>query len=186
MLLSSTNAQNDETQKGRERIVKNKAPKFWVAVALILCLISMIGASLVQSSGNAVTVKELSVETESGMKLDALLFIPKTATRETPAPAVVTSHGWFNNKEMMEGNYVELARRGFVVMSISMYGHGDSDIVHNSAWWDSEHGANGMYDAVKIISTLPYVDILRIGVTGHSNGGLACKVALDFDNAADK
>lgn len=186
MLLSGTNAQNDETQKGRERIVKNKAPKFWVAVALILCLISMIGASLVQSSGNAVTVKELSVETESGMKLDALLFIPKTATRETPAPAVVTSHGWFNNKEMMEGNYVELARRGFVVMSISMYGHGDSDIVHNSAWWDSEHGANGMYDAVKIISTLPYVDISRIGVTGHSNGGLACKVALDFDNAADK
>ena len=165
---------------------KRKTAKFWVAVALILCMISMIGASLVQSSGNEVTVKELAVETESGLKLDALLFIPKTATRENPAPAVVTAHGWFNNKEMMEGHYVELARRGFVVMTISMYGHGDSDIVHNSAWWDSEHGANGMYDAVKLIASLPYVDSSRIGITGHSNGALACKVALDFDNAADE
>lgn len=107
-----------------------KNAKFWVAVALIICLISSIGAYVVQTNSGHVTIKELSVETESGLLLDALLLVPETATAENPAPAIVTSHGWFNNKEMQDLNYVEYARRGYVVISISMYGHGDSEIIH--------------------------------------------------------
>lgn len=162
-----------------------KNAKFWVAVALIICLISSIGAYVVQTNSGHVTIKELSVETESGLLLDALLLVPETATAENPAPAIVTSHGWFNNKEMQDLNYVEYARRGYVVISISMYGHGDSEIIHGGTWWTPEHNANGMYDAVKLLNTLPYVDSSRIGVTGHSNGGLACKEAVRLDNEAE-
>ena len=40
---------------------------------------------------------------------------------DNPAPAIVTSHGYLNNKEMQDLNYVELARRGFVVFAIKLY-----------------------------------------------------------------
>ena len=162
-----------------------KSARFWVAVALIICLISSVGAMIVQTDGGSITIKELYLETESGLGLDALLLIPENATSDTPAPAIVTSHGWFNNKEMQDLNYLEYAKRGFVVVSISMYGHGDSEVIHGGTWWTPEHNANGMYDAVKLLASLPYVDASRIGVTGHSNGGLACKEAVRLDKLAE-
>ena len=82
---------------------------------------------------------------------------------------------------MQDLNYVEYARRGFVVISISMYGHGDSEVIPAGTWWDAENNANGLYDAVKYIARLPYVDASRIGVTGHSNGALASRVAVMQD-----
>lgn len=40
------------------------------------------------------------------------LYIPQNATKDTPAPGVVTIEGWYNNKEMQELYSIELARRG--------------------------------------------------------------------------
>ena len=70
-------------------------------------------------------------------------------------------------------------------MSINMYGHGDSDDVAENTWWNPEHNANGMYDAVKLLADLPYVDASRIGVTGHSNGAQASREAVFLDNEAE-
>lgn len=155
-----------------------RSPKFWVAVALILCVISMVGASFVQTSGWTITVKDLRWETPAGKMMSALLFIPPNATPKTPAPAIVTSHGWYNNREMQDMNYVEYARRGYVVMSIDMYGHGNSDVLTGSP----ATRATGMTDAVELIAALPYVDKTKIGVTGHSNGARAANYAVDDDN----
>lgn len=160
-----------------------KNAKFWLAIALIICLVSSIGACLVQSNGGSVTYHDVTMVTDSGHELDALLLVPENASPETPAPAIVVSHGWFNNREMQDLNYVEYARRGYVVMAISMYGHGDSEIIKNGTWWDDENNANGMYDAVKYVSRLPFVDNTRIGITGHSNGGLASREAMLQDDA---
>lgn len=160
-----------------------KGAKFWLAVALIICLISSVGASLVQTGGGSIEYHDITVVTDSGNELDALLLVPENATAETPAPAIVCSHGWYNNREMQDLNYVEYARRGYVVMAISMYGHGDSEILPNGTWLNDENNGNGMYDAVKMLSRMPYVDASRIGVTGHSNGGLACRESMlqDYD-----
>lgn len=171
-------------EKGDKKMKKTRSPKFWLCIALVICLISMIGASVVQTSGGDVTIKEMTWETSSGLALNALLLKPDSATVDNPAPAIVVSHGWYNNKEMQDLNYVEYARRGYVVISISMFGHGDSDIMPNSEFWTPEHNANGLYDAVKLAADLPYVDSTRIGVTGHSNGGLASKRACLLDNDA--
>ena len=81
---------------------------------------------------------------------------------ENPAPAIVCSHGWYNNREMQDLNYVEYARRGFVVLSIDMYGHGNSENLPNGTWWEPENNANGMYDAVQMMATLPFVDASSI------------------------
>ena len=156
--------------------------KFFVAIALVLCLISSVGASVFQTDFGYVTYHDMTFVTESGHMLDALLLVPENATAENPAPAIVVSHGWYNNREMQDLNYVEYARRGYVVMAISMYGHGDSEVIGSNTWWNDENNANGLYDAVKHVAKLPYVDSSRIGVTGHSNGALACREAVLQDH----
>ncbi|MGI5910406.1 MAG: hypothetical protein ACOX6K_08595, partial [Sphaerochaetaceae bacterium] len=98
----------------------------WMIVALALCLLGMIGASLVQSSGGKVAVRDLRWETTHGRTMSGLLFIPKGVSAENPAPGIVVSHGMYNNREMQDLNFVELSRRGFVVLSMDMYSHGNS------------------------------------------------------------
>ncbi len=159
-----------------------KSPNFWIAVALLLCLVSCIGASAVQTAGGSITYHDMTFVTQSGHELDAILLVPETATVENPAPAIVCSHGWYNNREMQDLNYVEYARRGYVVISISMYGHGDSEVLPANTWWNDENNGNGLYDAVKYLAELPFVDASRIGVTGHSNGALACRESVLQDD----
>lgn len=152
--------------------------KTLVIISLLICLVSSIGSSLFQTNFGKVEYHDMTFVTESGHELDALLLVPKTATAQNKAPAIVVSHGWYNNREMQDLNYVEYARRGFVVLAISMYGHGDSEIIESGSWWDDENNANGLYDGVKYLASLPFVDSTRIGVTGHSNGALACREAV--------
>lgn len=154
-----------------------------LAISLVLCLVSMIGASIVQRSGGRVEIKDLRWETPSGHLMSALLFIPENATEDNPAPAIVTSHGWYNNREMQDLNYVEYSRRGYVVMSIDMYGHGNSEAVTPAEW---EKRGTGMYDAVELMASLPYVDKARIGITGHSNGARAANWSIKEDNLKEK
>ena len=156
---------------------------FWLVLSLILVAVSGVGASLVQTDAGSVEIKDLRWETPTGKAMSALLYIPESATADNPAPGVVASHGWFNNREMQDLNYVELARRGFVVMSIDMYGHGDSDWLVPG---EEAVAGTGMYDAVKLMHDLPYVDAEEIGVTGHSNGARAANFSVLEDNEADE
>ena len=153
--------------------------------SILLMFLSAYAASLIQSDFGQVTVRDLRLETEEGRTLSALLFIPDSAGEDRPAPAVVLSHGWFNSREMQDANYVELARRGFVVLSIDMYGHGGSEAVEEGTWFDEGMAANGLYDGVKYLAGLDLVDRDRIGISGHSNGALACNEAVRIDRQTD-
>ena len=155
---------------------------FMLVLALALCLVSAIGAFFVQNDGGHVTTKDMEWETSSGETLSALLFKPDTATADSKAPAVVVSHGWWNNREMQDAVYVELARRGFVVVSVDLYGHGNSGPLDQK---DIPVNGTGMYDAVKLVAQLPYVDVDSIGVEGHSNGARAANYSVIADNSAD-
>ena len=163
----------------RQALLKRNS--FWLVLALAFALISAIGASTVQTAGGTIKVDDLKWETASGRSLNALLFTPPNATAENPAPAIVVSHGWWNNREMQTPNYVELARRGYVVMAIDMYGHGNSDPLPAD---ELAVGGTGMYDAVLLLADLPYVDRDQIGVTGHSNGARAANFSVPLDDAS--
>jgi dienelactone hydrolase len=156
---------------------------FWLALSLVLVVLSSIVASAVQTSGYTVAVKDMSWETASGESMSALLYKPNGVSADNKAPVIIVAHGWWNNKEMQDANYVELARRGYVVISVDMYGHGDSDYLTNS---DITLGGTGLYDGVKLAATLPYVDQSKIGISGHSNGARAANFSVALDNAADK
>ncbi len=152
-----------------------KTAKIWLCIAIVLMLLSSIVVSYVQTKGGKVAMQELMLKTDAGYSMCAYLFIPEGVTAENPAPAVVTSHGYLNNKEMQDANYVELSRRGFVVLAIDQPCHGDSEIL-------STNPADGVYQGALALSRLPFVDINRIGVTGHSMGGMSCNIAVAQDN----
>lgn len=156
-----------------------KKNKVWLCIAIALMLISMVFASCIQTSWGEVTVKDLRWETTAGIEMSGLLFVPDGVSAENKAPAIVVSHGMFNNREMQDANYVELSRRGFVVLSMDMFSHGFSENVANIGLVTT-----GMYEAVKMLSTLSYVDVTRIGITGHSLGGMSSNAAVAQDNAS--
>lgn len=151
-------------------------------LALILLFAGYIGASLVQTDFGKIEYTELYYETDAGLTQNALLLIPETATTDNPAPCIVLEHGWYNNKEMQDMNYVEYARRGYVVIAINQNSHGDSD---NIGIGYEYTGGNGMYEAVKMAARLPYVDSTRIGVAGHSFGAEACQYSIFEDGEAN-
>lgn len=163
------------------KIIMGKIKKRYafLAISLALMLLGSIFASLIQSNFGSVVVKEINWITDNGYSMNGWLFIPANATTENPAPAVVTSHGMFNNKGMQDLNFVELARRGFVVLAQDMPSHGDSDDV------DGFVGTlTGLYESVKELAEMPFVDSSRIGITGHSLGGMSCNTAVTLDNYA--
>lgn len=154
-----------------------KTAKRWLCIALILMLVSMIGASLVQTNFGTVTVKDLRWENTMGYQQSGLLFVPDGVSAENPAPAIVVSHGMYNNREMQDLNFVELSRRGFVVLAQDMPTHGNSENVDNLGTV-----LMGLYESVKVLNSLPYVDSTRIGITGHSLGGMSSNMAVTLDN----
>lgn len=142
-------------------------------------LLSMIVVSVVQTNGGKVTIKQLTIETDQGWTMDADLYVPDTATADNPAPGIVCSHGNYNNKEMQDANFVELARRGYVVLTIDQPNHGNSESLNGS---DFQTIFCGQYQGALILSRLPYVDSSKIGITGHSAGGRSSNFAINDEN----
>ena len=54
------------------------------------------------------------------------LYKPRGADAAHPAPAVLVMHGYQNDKETSAAFSIELASRGIVVLSVDLYGHGDT------------------------------------------------------------
>ncbi len=168
-----------------------------LVVALIICLISMIGASLVNTNFGHIKVQNFSIEDANGHKIALVMYKPENATAETPAPCVVTLHGSFDAKETQDYTCLELAKRGFVVLSMDCDGHGDSDnykdnpmdafftVTANpgSAFEDiSTSPGSGMCDVVNYAyNSLSFVDKDQIGITGHSLGGKMANACLAYN-----
>lgn len=164
--------------------VRNKPTSLrWMVIGLLVCLISGLGTWAVQTSGGSVQMKDMTWQSADGRQLSGYLLIPPNATPETPAPAVVAVHGWYNSKEMQDPFFVELSRRGYVVLAMDMKSHGNSEAVPSDILYD---GAVGVDDAVVQLSTMKFVDQNKIGVTGHSSGASASNQEISLDSARAK
>jgi len=147
-----------------------------VCIALALVLVGSIVASLVQTDFGRVRVVEVTYVSEDGARFHSLLFIPKSATAENPAPAVIAAHGYNNTAEVQTINFVELARRGYVVMAIDHYSHGDSSATDPNVKPKGLTPDMGTYSALQYLGRLPYVDKNNIGMIGHSMGGSTIQI----------
>ena len=159
--------------------VKKKS-KLFLWVSIVLLVVSMLGVHLVQTGGDSVEITRINFKTQLGYSMHGLLFVPENATAETPAPAIITVHGMFNNLGMQDLNFIELSRRGYVVFAIDMFSHGRSEPV--AATPSILQSVN---QAVEKIAGISYVDTSRIGVTGFSLGGMSTNVAVGIDNGRE-
>jgi len=160
------------------KTAKSKA-KILLCIALVMCMVSVLVTSAIQTDMGKVYISELRVVDEAGFEVSILLYRPKTATAENPAPCIITIEGWYNNKEMQDLYSVELARRGYVVLATDMHGHGDSEATTDADLFSAGVGTDA---AVQLAATLPYVDNSKIGMTGHSSGasaGIDMEIQLD-------
>lgn len=179
---------------------KNKVNLIFLVVCLLVIFVSSFCASCVQSDGFSVTVTDLRdatntgtitvssvdgegnpVETPTDVKgkvVSGILFVPKDASAENPLPAVVLTHGYLNNREMQLQNAIELARRGFIVLTVDREGHGNYG---NSGTQNAMMATNGLYDSAKYLYNLDIVDKSKIGISGHSMGGYTTAATLMAD-----
>ena len=135
---------------------------------LCLALVLMIGGSLLGSWVNAglgkVRVEEVSIWQAPGFKVSAYLYTPKDIAGK--APAILAIHGLNNQKNHMANTALEFARRGYVVLSMDMSGHG------RSTGKNLEYGAGGPA-GLEYLRNLSIVDKENIGIVGMSQGGFA-------------
>lgn len=145
-------------------------------VCLLICIASMVIQYLMLTSLGSVRMEKITTQSEIGYTLSGTLFIPKDATAENPAPAVVMTHGSWRSREVMSTYSMELSRRGYVVFSFDQYGHGESGNAPLTGY-DMRH-------AFQFVCTLPYVDTTRIAATGHSSAGRSINRAFTMNEEA--
>lgn len=158
-------------------------------------LLASIVSAVVKTDGGNTLIREVKISTRGGT-LSGVLYIPKDALENdgfgnytSPRPAVILSHGYLNSNQMQDPNAIELSRRGFVVFAMDMYGHGNSDLANATDDPTGSGAVLGALDAYNYVRTLPYVDATRIGIAGHSMGGMntgnAVALAAGFYTEAD-
>ena len=171
-----------------------------LAICVAAILLATIMGSYIQTAGWRYTVEDLrnakntgtislvatddgatdaAKYTVSGKVTSGLLFRPKKA-EDGSRPAVVLSHGWYNNREMQLQNAIELVRRGYVVLCIDQPGHGHNTEGAGTSTLMGFYGTT-MYDCAKYLYNLPEVNKDKIAVSGHSMGGAATTNTLSSD-----
>ncbi|MHA1299530.1 MAG: alpha/beta hydrolase family protein [Candidatus Helarchaeota archaeon] len=94
-------------------------------------------------------------------------------------PAIIWMHGMTASAEIQYNIPRALASAGFKVLSISHPGHGDS----GGLWDMGIQTLVGVYSAVDYLTYMCWdVDSSKIGVSGHSMGGITTTRAGIFDN----
>jgi pimeloyl-ACP methyl ester carboxylesterase len=140
----------------------------WISLALVL--VGSLIAWNTQTAGGTVRVIDVRWVGSNGTPMSGLLYVPQTATAETPAPGIVAIHGYINSRETQSGYAIEFARRGWVVLAADQTGHGFSG---GAAFANGFGGP----DALRYLRSLDIVDPDNIGLEGHSMGGWASLIA---------
>ncbi|MFW9962597.1 MAG: alpha/beta hydrolase [Candidatus Sifarchaeia archaeon] len=129
-------------------------------LGLMIMFSGVLLAASVQNGFGSIAVTEVDFQTADGSLIHSTLQTPNDATDTDPLPGVVVIHGSQQNKEWLMAFGIELARRGFVVLTIDANGHGNS-----------EPGLGSGTAALDYIASLDFVDNTQIGLIGHSMGG---------------
>ena len=146
-------------------------------VVIILC---SFFASLIQTSFGKVDVKLMNLKTPDGQNLVYDLYKPSIATENDKQPLIVVVPGFQRSKEALSNIAIELSRRGYVVALIDPYAQGmSSSSLSRLAATTQGYGMFALVDYA-YAENFSFVDINKIGSTGHSMGGNAAIRGADY------
>ena len=138
-----------------------KAVRFFaVTMAILLACSIMIWGF--QTAWGQVKISRIYINSQDGTSVSSLIYVPKNATDETPAPVAVIFHGRSNHAHSNDTWSMELARRGFVVLSPDLQGGGESDP-------DVDRGIQAITTA-QYANGLSFVQKDRLNLIGYSAG----------------
>lgn len=167
-------------EKGMKAMSVRSAVRL-LCLALVLVLVSGVGASALQTDFGNVEVSDFKLPTGDGQWISGTLYRPREASAEHKVPLVVTCHGYLNNSKMQDINGIELSRRGIAVIAYDAYYHGDSSAAALPMMDSVAAEGIGMVPVVEYAyHSLDCVDTDRIGVLGHSMGGMAVWCTLMY------
>ncbi len=111
-----------------------------------------------------------------GLKIYALLTVPKGERPRTGYPVIVFNHGYIPPAEYRTTEryvaYVDaLARSGYIVFKPDFRGHGNSEGVATGGYGSPAYTVDAL-NALASIQRYPDADPNRIGMWGHSMGGM--------------
>ena len=147
---------------------------------LVVIIVSSFFASLIQTSFGKVDVKLMNLKTPDGQNLVYDLYKPSIATENDKQPFIVVVPGFQRSKEALSNIAIELSRRGYVVALIDPYAQGmSSSSLSRLAATTQGYGMFALVDYA-YAENFSFVDINKIGSTGHSMGGNAAIRGADY------
>ena len=156
-----------------------KTNRLLISLASLILFFSFL-ASLILTSFGSVEVKSLRLDTDKGQYIVYDLFRPKSAKSDSKAPFIAIIPGFQRSKEALSNIAIELSRRGYVVALIDPYAQGlSSSSLSTRAATTQGYGMFALVDEVHG-GAFNFVDIDKIGATGHSMGGNAAIRGADF------
>jgi len=141
-----------------------------LVISVVLMVFGGLLARFINTDGGSTTVTEATIFAADGHQISAFVYMPDGVSAQNPAPGIAMWHGLNNSKEYMSNTALEMARRGFVVVSADMTGHGSSDGANQDI------GCGGP-DTLAYLQGVPGVDTSRIGLVGMSQGGFCAATA---------
>ena len=186
--------QQEAKPQGKKRWFKTKS---FITMCVAFALIFIVGfaAMCFETSGFSVKVSDFTLTPEmtryynngeingkqyviqgkedvNGNPLEAgsyavTMYVPKTATEDSPAPTVFVLPGFTRTKATMAQYAIELSRRGAVVFTLDPGGQG-------ATTEQSTQGANGIEYLVQYVynntDDFKFCDKDKFGAIGHSAG----------------
>ena len=147
---------------------------------LVVIISSSFFASLIQTSFGKVDVKLMNLKTPDGQNLVYDLYKPSIATENDKQPFIVVVPGFQRSKEALSNIAIELSRRGYVVALIDPYAQGmSSSSLSRLAATTQGYGMFALVDYA-YAENFSFIDINKIGSTGHSMGGNAAIRGADY------
>ncbi len=157
-------------------------------VLLLPLLVLPFLGTVPAAAAEGVRTEEARIPAGSGdtaVELDTTLFLPDAAE---PSPAVVLAHGFGGSKDSVAEDAEDLAERGYVVLTFSARGFGES-----TGQISLDDPRYEVADLSALIDVLAERDDVaqdgegdpRVGVTGSSYGGALALLGAAYDERID-
>lgn len=149
---------------------KTKLTFFWMAAfALMLSTLLTWG---VATGWGKVQITRVNIPAYNGKNLSYLIWIPETATNDTPATTVINFHGRSNSAHTMDTWAMEMARRGYIAVNVDWAGGGETDVLPS----DIDY-IRACIDNVK---SLDVVDEKKLVLAGWSAGTVCVSLGSEM------
>lgn len=159
------------TQSTRKTSQRKRSLVRLLASIALLIAISLTNWGVITGWGN-VKITRIDLIGDDGLKYSALLYVPRSATNESPAPAIYMIHGGSGNARNHESWAVEFARRGYICMAVDWLGGGNGEtyntVENTASIMDFDIGVHDQF--INYLLDMPIVDRDQFITAGHSLG----------------